>query len=76
MRQFGIDAGQMEGTDNHGNVQFTGYYTPVVQVAIRQRFSILSIVCRQNADRLPSRAQIYAGALSDKYIPPGVTADG
>ncbi len=31
MRQFGIDAWQMEGTDNYGNVQFTGYYTPVVQ---------------------------------------------
>jgi len=31
LRQFGIDAWQMEGTDNYGNVQFTGYYTPVVQ---------------------------------------------
>lgn len=52
MRQFGIDARQMEGTDNYGNVQFTGYHTPVVQVAIRAvaRSSILSIVCRQNAD--------------------------
>lgn len=27
MRQFGIDAWQMEGADNYGNVQFTGYYT-------------------------------------------------
>lgn len=26
MRQFGIDAWQMEGVDNYGNVQFTGYY--------------------------------------------------
>ncbi len=33
MRQFGIDAWQMEGADNYGNVQFTGYYTPVVQGA-------------------------------------------
>ena len=31
MRQFGIDAWQMEGADNYGNVQFTGYYTPVIQ---------------------------------------------
>ena len=31
MRQFGIDAWQMEGVDNYGNVQFTGYYTPVIQ---------------------------------------------
>ncbi|EHD00178.1 lytic murein transglycosylase A precursor [Salmonella enterica subsp. enterica serovar Wandsworth str. A4-580] len=65
MRQFGIDAWQMEGTDNYGNVQFTGYYTPVVQarhtrqgararsstlLRARARSSTLSIVCRQNAD--------------------------
>ncbi|STV86890.1 membrane-bound lytic murein transglycosylase A [Klebsiella michiganensis] len=31
LSQFGIDAWQMQGTDNYGNVQFTGYYTPVVQ---------------------------------------------
>ena len=31
LRQFGIDARQMQGVDNYGNVQFTGYYTPVVQ---------------------------------------------
>lgn len=52
MRQFGIDAWQMEGTDNYGNVQFTGYYTPVVQArhTRRVRSSILFIVCRQTAD--------------------------
>lgn len=52
MRQFGIDAWQMEGADNYGNVQFTGYYTPVIQRAIRVRgnFSTLSTACRQNAD--------------------------
>lgn len=50
MRQFGIDAWQMEGADNYGNVQFTGYYTPVIGRAIRVRanFSTLSIACRQN----------------------------
>ncbi len=30
-RQFGIDAWQMEGADTMANVQFTGYYTPVIQ---------------------------------------------
>lgn len=28
---FGLNAYQMEGVDNFGNVQFTGYYTPVLQ---------------------------------------------
>lgn len=70
MRQFGIDAWQMEGTDNYGNVQFTGYYTPVVQARhTRQgafQYPIYSMPPKRG--RLPSRAQIYAGALSDKYI--------
>lgn len=70
MRQFGIDAWQMEGTDNYGNVQFTGYYTPVVQARHTRRgafqYPIYSMPPKRG--RLPSRAQIYAGALSDKYI--------
>ena len=50
MRQFGIDAWQMEGADNYGNVQFTGYYTPVIQARHTRRASssILFTVCRQN----------------------------
>lgn len=50
---------QMEGADNYGNVQFTGYYTPVVGRAIRVRVnsSTRSIVCRQSvaACRLAQR---------------------
>jgi membrane-bound lytic murein transglycosylase A len=30
LSQFGIKAYQMQGVDNFGNVQFTGYYTPVI----------------------------------------------
>ena len=50
MRQFGIDARQMEGADNYGNVQFTGYYTPVIQARHTRRASssIPFTVCRQN----------------------------
>lgn len=50
MRQFGIDAWQMEGADNYGNVQFTGYYTPVIQARHTRQASssILFTVCRQN----------------------------
>lgn len=52
MRQFGIDARQMEGADNYGNVQFTGYYTPVIRARHTRQgnFSTLSTACRQNAD--------------------------
>ncbi len=50
MRQFGIDARQMEGVDNYGNVQFTGYYAPVIQARHTRQgeFSIRFTVCRQN----------------------------
>lgn len=31
LASFNLTAFQMEGVDNYGNVQFTGYYTPVIQ---------------------------------------------
>ena len=48
LRQFGIDAADA-GADNYGNVQFTGYYTPVVQARHTRRASssILFTVCRR-----------------------------
>ncbi|MCU6235411.1 murein transglycosylase A, partial [Morganella morganii] len=30
LTNFNLTAFQMEGVDNYGNVQFTGYYTPVI----------------------------------------------
>ncbi|MDU5691354.1 MAG: murein transglycosylase A [Citrobacter freundii] len=70
MRQFGIDAWQMEGTDNYGNVQFTGYYTPVIQARHTRQGEFQYPIYRMppKRGRLPSRAEIYAGALSDNYI--------
>lgn len=70
MRQFGIDAWQMEGVDNYGNVQFTGYYTPVIQARHTRQGEFQYPIYRMppKRGRLPSRAEIYAGALSDKYI--------
>lgn len=70
MRQFGIDAWQMEGVDNYGNVQFTGYYTPVIQACHTRQGEFQYPIYRMppKRGRLPSRAEIHAGALSDKYI--------
>ncbi len=54
--KFGIIARQMEGTDNHGNVQFTGYYTPVVQCPpYAPRVSVSYLVCRRGRHR-PARS--------------------
>ncbi|MDU7295661.1 MAG: murein transglycosylase A, partial [Klebsiella pneumoniae] len=70
LRQFGIDAWQMQGVDNYGNVQFTGYYTPVVQARHTRQGEFQYPIYRMPPKRgkLPSRASIYAGALSDNYV--------
>jgi len=63
LRQYGIDAWQMEGADNYGNVQFTGYYTPVVQARHTRQGEFQYPIYRMppKRGRLPSRAEIYAG---------------
>lgn len=70
LRQFGIDAWQMQGTDNYGNVQFTGYYTPVIQARHTRQGEFQYPIYRMppKRGRLPTRAEIYAGALSDNYV--------
>ncbi|WP_187488663.1 murein transglycosylase A [Duffyella gerundensis] len=72
LRQFGLDAFQMEGVDNYGNVQFTGYYTPVVQARYTRQgefqYPIYRMPPRSKGRKLPSRAQIYSGAIDERYI--------
>ncbi|WON76009.1 murein transglycosylase A [Serratia sp. UGAL515B_01] len=71
LSQFGLSAYQMEGVDNYGNVQFTGYYTPVVQARRTQQGEFRYPLYRMPAKgkrRLPERASIYAGALDSRYI--------
>lgn len=68
LSQYGIKAYQMEGADNYGNVQFTGYYTPVVQARYTPqgefRYPLYRMPPRGKNRRLPDRAAIYSGALS------------
>ncbi|ATZ12486.1 murein transglycosylase A [Erwinia amylovora] len=71
LRQFGLNAFQMEGTDNYGNVQFTGYYTPVVQARYSRQGEFQYPLYRmpnKKRSRLPSRAEIYSGALGEGYV--------
>ncbi len=70
LAQFGLNAWQMEGVDSFGNVQFTGYYTPVVQARrYRQgefRFPLYAMPRVRKNGRLPDRAAIYSGVLSNE----------
>ncbi len=69
LRQFGIDARQMQGVDNYGNVQFTGYYAGGAGAPHRQgEFQYPIYRMPPKRGKLPSRASIYAGALSDNYV--------
>ncbi|KQN64707.1 murein transglycosylase A [Erwinia sp. E602] len=72
LREFGLNAYQMEGADNYGNVQFTGYYTPVLQARYTRQgefqYPLYRMPPRPRGKQLPSRAQIYSGALGDRYI--------
>lgn len=71
LNQFGLSAYQMEGVDSYGNVQFTGYYTPVLQARYTQqgefRYPLYSMPGKGKR-RLPDRAGIYSGALDRRYI--------
>ncbi|SPZ51652.1 Membrane-bound lytic murein transglycosylase A precursor [Serratia quinivorans] len=71
LNQYGLSAYQMEGVDSYGNVQFTGYYTPVLQARYTQQGEFRYPLYRmppKGKGRLPDRAGIYSGALDDRYI--------
>jgi membrane-bound lytic murein transglycosylase A len=73
LTQFNLDAYQMEGVDNYGNVQFTGYYTPVIHARhTRQGEFQYPLYAMPNKSKkmrsLPDRARIYAGALDGQNL--------
>lgn len=68
LANYKIDAYQMEGVDNFGNVQFTGYYTPIIHARHTKqgafKYPLYSMPRKtKKMRRLPDRARIYAGAL-------------
>lgn len=70
LSRYGITAYQMEGEDSFGNVMFTGYYTPVVQARHTAQGEFQYPIYRmpRGRGRLPSRADIYAGALDGQGL--------
>lgn len=71
LAQFGLNAYQMEGKDNYGNVQFTGYYTPVIQARHTRQGEFQHPIYRmppKGKGRLPDRAAIYSGALNNRGL--------
>ena len=70
LAKYGIQAAQMGGANGEGNVMFTGYYSPVIELRHKPmgayRYPIYAMpTCK---GRCPSREQIYDGALAGKGL--------
>ena len=75
---YGITVEQMKGADSYGNVLFTGYYSPVLEMSRTQTDTHIYPVYRKPDEdcegKYPTRAEIYAGALTDKQLELGYSA--
>ncbi|MBZ6067756.1 murein transglycosylase A [Aeromonas schubertii] len=67
---YGISLAQMGGADRQGNILFTGYFSPVLEVR-RQKggeFKYPLYAMPNCGGRCPSRAQIHQGALANRGL--------
>ncbi len=69
LTQFGLNIEQMGGGDGHGNVLFTGYFSPVITLSRTPKGDYKYPVyrmpeCGGSAGACPSREAIYNGALA------------
>ncbi|KHT63135.1 murein transglycosylase [Photobacterium gaetbulicola] len=73
---YGIEVAQMGGGDGHGNVMFTGYFSPVIELRHQPdeayRYPVYGMP--ECDGQCPSRAEIYAGALEGKGLELGYSA--
>ncbi|MCW8331307.1 murein transglycosylase A [Photobacterium sp. SDRW27] len=73
---YGIQLAQMGGGDSNGNVMFTGYFSPVIELRHEQdetfRYPVYAMpTCEEQC---PSRTEIYAGALQGQGLELGYSA--
>ncbi|PSW12589.1 murein transglycosylase A [Photobacterium sanctipauli] len=67
---YGIQVAQMGGGDGHGNVMFTGYFSPVIELRHQPdetyRYPVYGMP--ECEERCPTRAEIYNGALAGQGL--------
>lgn len=68
--QYGISLAQLGGADRMGNVLFTGYYSPVLEVRHRPdaKYKYPIYAMPRCGGRCPSRAEIHQGALANRGL--------
>ncbi|PSW01667.1 murein transglycosylase A [Photobacterium lipolyticum] len=76
LANYGIQVAQMGGGDENGNVLFTGYFSPVIELRHQQdevfRYPVYGMPkCEQSC---PTRAEIYQGALEGQGLELGYSA--
>lgn len=77
LANFGIQAAQLGGGDKQGNVLFTGYFSPVMELRheSNEKFKYPVYAKPQCESDCPTRAQIYAGALEGQGLELGYAAN-
>ncbi|WGW01921.1 murein transglycosylase A [Vibrio sp. YMD68] len=65
LASFGVELAQLGGGDDKGNVLFTGYFSPVMELRHEadDRFKYPVYALPECESECPTRAQIYNGAL-------------
>jgi len=77
LANFGIQTAQLGGGDKKGNVLFTGYFSPVMELRHRAdgiyKYPVYSLP--KCSDDCPTRSQIYNGALEGLGLELGYAAN-
>lgn len=74
---YGIQQAQLAGSDNQGNVLFTGYFSPVIELRHQPdaEFKYPLYAKPECDEQCPDRAEIYAGALEGMQLELGYAAN-
>ncbi|ODP95799.1 murein transglycosylase A [Salinivibrio sp. SS3] len=76
LADYGLEVNQMAGGDDFGNVMFTGYFSPVIEMRHQpdDLFRYPVYAKPPCDDDCPDRAAIYAGALDGQGLELGYSA--
>ncbi|QUJ69158.1 murein transglycosylase A [Photobacterium sp. GJ3] len=76
LSQFGLTTAQMGGGDSYGNVMFTGYFSPVIELRHErdETFQYPVYAMPECGKQCPTRAEIYGGALAGQGLELGFSA--
>ncbi len=77
LSKYGVQAAQLGGGDDKGNVLFTGYFSPVMELRhqANDKFKYPVYAKPDCESECPTRAQIYDGALKGKGLELGYASN-